>query len=247
MRKYLTTGMLCVAAFIVTYTQLPSANAHIDSASSILDSMIGQRARVGLNTLIAEGYRTDSNQEAPLRVRTLIFTDIGLRTEVGVGSETIVDLVQPGRRYQFKMGTSGTTVTQTPVLDPLFVVYGTRQSDKRARRILAKLSRAGVDTGFVRLARHEGKPTYVIGGKRGDFSTPQIWINKDLKLPVRWITKQGSNITDTRLYGVPSASTGPWFPEKVEVWFNNRLLHSTTYEKITLNAPIDRQWFKAPR
>jgi hypothetical protein len=56
-----------------------------------------------------------------------------------------------------------------------------------ADMLLGRLKLAGVDTSVRSLGRFEGKTAFVIGAQYPDESSPQLWIDKESFLPLRWI------------------------------------------------------------
>ncbi|MBX2810845.1 MAG: hypothetical protein KTR25_03510 [Myxococcales bacterium] len=217
--------------------------AYLDSASTIMEVTAVRRARLAFQSLEARGFRFTAEGRAP--VLTAILADRGYRTEIRTPEMVQVELYVRGYWYSFARGQPTAAPTPKPV-DPFFALLGNTQGDPDGERGRLLLSRMSINANIVSLSRHEGYPVYVIGAQPGQLDRPQLWIDKELYVPVRWLVPQGQQLRDTRLYGYRQATTGPWFPERIEEWEGDQRLLLTVYTTAKLNQPLNPSAFTPP-
>ena len=88
-----------------------------------------------------------------------------------------------------------------------------------------------IDTEVVSLGRRGKTVVYIIGAKPWEPDKPQLWVDKDLRAPIRLISldPNNSSIVDVQLIGLGSAQTEEWFPRRIEVRRDGALVETTTY------------------
>lgn len=229
-----------IAAICGSLTAPNIAWAYLDSAPAILEGLAARRARLALFSAEAYGYRIESETRVP--VWTAMVFDRGYRTEVRRPESTEVELRVNGVEHRFDtQEPSSPTQAQSRRLpiDPFFDLLLNTQPDPNGQRGMALLSRMRINPAIVSLSRHEGRPVLIIGAAPGQENQPQLWIDKELYTPVRWIFAAKRQVHDVRLYGYHQPTTGPWFPERIEEWTGSALMQTTVYTRLRTNPAID--------
>lgn len=54
-------------------------------------------------------------------------------------------------------------------------------------KVLRLLREEGINTGIVALGRYQGKIAYIIGAQEGEEKVPQLWVDKERLIPLRFI------------------------------------------------------------
>lgn len=228
-----------VLAFVVLAVSLEAgpAMAYVEPAYVLLEKAAARRADLGFATLVAEGRTPDGTA-----VWTAIRSGRAVRIEIRHEDQpTEVEVTRGRARYRFEAGAADAKATNLAAA-PLLELLGTASKDPAGRRGLAMLERMGVDTSRVRIDLFDGHPAYVIGAERGDETTPQLWLDKRLLVPVRWVLPGGE---DVRLYGYHQPTTGPWFPERIVRQGGGSDL-DVIYMRVRFHADVPRGTFEVP-
>lgn len=234
------------AALIATAITLePLAFAYILPAEVILSTMAKRRAEIAFTTIVAEGtYQRGSGP--PLAVWEAIQAGLAYRRERKGPNGTEVALTTQSRRWTFKLGEKAPPPVK--IAGDLFLTFiGASEKDSGGARGHAFLRALGIDESVVSLARLDKRVAYIIGAKPWEPKKPQLWVDKEFFVPTRLIEvdKQGS-VTDTRLLGFGSATTGEWYPARVEVWRDGNLIEATNYSSAQLNEEVAEELLKPP-
>lgn len=222
------------------------ARAYILPADAILASIASRRIVIGFSNLIAEGM-VKRGREPPQAIWEAISANGPRRIETKTDAGTQVRLVLRNKTWRFTLGS--TTKTSERTEDDLILAFITRvEKDPGGQRGLAFCTKHGIDVDVVSLGRQDGDPVYIIGAKPWEPNRPQLWIHKDLRVPVRWIRvdKQTSIVTEVRLRGFGDELTSEWYPHRVERWENGLLTETVTYQQVKLNQKLDKKLFRPP-
>lgn len=219
-----------------------SGFAYLEPSDVILENVAAVRAKAAFKNLVAEGYLPSDMQT---KVWTAVLANRAIRTERRRPDGTEVDLLAGKERYVFTRG--GPVPPPSPVyVSPMLELLGSTREDPGGRRSRALLAKMRIDSEVVSIALYEGRPTYIIGALPRDLGRPQLWVDQERYVPVRWITRRGGAFEDVRLSGYHQATTGPWFPETIEVWLGDQLESRVVYTNARLNASLDPRLFAAP-
>jgi hypothetical protein len=153
-----------------------------------------------------------------------------------------VTLTVGNRRWTFREGEKAQTVKIRPSLIIAFLGNTERAEAKQF------ISGYGIDGDVVSLSRLDDQIAYVIGAKPWELNKPQLWIDKNFRVPVRLIEVDSATkeVRDTRLLGFGSAMTGEWWPRQVQSYKNGELVETLTYTEVKVNEPVDPALFKPP-
>jgi hypothetical protein len=220
------------------------ASAYLLPADAILSTAARKRAELAFTTIVAEGtfQRGDG---PPLQVWEAVRANKAHRIERRDGNNTEVALTVPGKRYSFKTGERA-PAPQKSNGDLIFTFFAS--TEREPGRTSQFLRAHDIDDNVVSLSRLDGRVAYVIGAKPWELNKSQLWIDKDLFLPIRLIhvDRQSGSVTDTRFLGVGSALTSEWFPQRIELWKDGKLVESTTYSSARLNEEVSEDLFRPP-
>lgn len=235
-----------LGASAVTLLALSAAPAwaYILPADAILASVAKQRSKLGVDTLVLQGRY--QRGDASARIWQAVDAGKAYRLQVERQGATQVQLTVGTKRWQFPLG--GASGAPTRVTDDLVLGFLLpSKADPGGRRGTAFLKRHGIDTKTVTLARQGGRVAYVIGAKPWETDKPQLWVDKDLRAPLRLITVKDGTRREVRYLGLGGELTAEFFPRRIERWENGALVESIEYDKIDVNPKIDADLFAAPR
>ena len=217
---------------------------YIQPAGSILASVTARRARINFKNIVAEGYVIKGTERFELW--EAIQSGRARRQELKKGDETRVDLTIGKRRWQYKMGSAAGAPQRTqPTLVMTFL--GSSKRDRGNAKTKAFLSRHNIDTSVVSMNRLGERVAFVIGAKHGEMDKPQLWIDKQLRVPIRLITNEKGARWDMRLLGYGSGATSEWMPYRIELYQNDKLVETTVYKRAEINVSIDSKIFEEPQ
>lgn len=236
-------------ALVVVAAELAAGPAlgYVLPAEAIMAGVARRRSEIGFSTIVVEG-RYKRAEGAEERVWEAIKPGKGHRIErKDAAGNTSVILTTNGKRWSFKVGERAAPPERVGT-DVLFGLFGNTEKDGNGARGLSFVKGLGIDDSVVTMARLEKRIAYVIGAKPWEPNKPQLWVDKELDVPIRLVTvdKKSGAITDTRYLGVGSAVTGEWFPERIEVWRDGKLVESTTYVSVRLNEDVSDDLFRPP-
>jgi hypothetical protein len=221
------------------------ALAYILPAEAILSKVGAHRAELYIDTLVVQGTRTRGAETS--KVWWAFQSGKGHRLQVQGASGTAVTLTLSERRWHFTLG--GAAGAPTRVRGDLFQdLLFPKAADPGAKRGMALLSRYGIDADQVALSRQDGRIAYVIGAKPWEGTKPQLWIDKELKVPVRLVSVDAKTnvVEDLRLSGYGSELVDQWFPRRIERWENGALVEVTELSAIEVNPAFDRDLLAPP-
>ena len=232
-----------VAVTIILLVGIDSANAYLVPASALMDRANTGRRRLSLRGLVMTG----AHEKAGVRsqVWEAVRSD-ARRRELRRGDETNVVLTRGPQRFEFSPGSGPTRPFQAP-LDLLQQIGFPTEPDEEGIRGISMLRRLGIDTNVVSLGRQNRRIVFVIGAKANEPNKPQLWLDKELLVPVRLVAYDRNRArVETRWLGFASPLTGPYFPRRIETWVNGELTESVTYSKIQINPRLDDTLFEPP-
>ncbi len=220
------------------------AVAYVQPADAILASAAARRARIAFHTIVAEGTYEQGDQRIP--IWEAIKAGKAHRIEYRKPGGTEVDLTVDSRRWHFTPGKPAGAPERVP--GDLFMTFIARpDTDPGGRQGILFLKRHKIDEEVVSLGRVDKRIAYVIGARPWEDTRPQLWIDKEMMVPTRLITKADDGaVVDTRLLGWGSGSTDEWFPQRIEVYRNGQLVEAYTYQRAVLNQSLEPSLFEPP-
>jgi outer membrane lipoprotein-sorting protein len=223
-----------------------TAAAYVPPAWSILEDSAARRSHMAFKTLVAEGQRT-AESEVPEKIWDAILIGTGRRLERKTDKETVVQLTRGDRSWTYRPGETPQQDAPTAV-DLLLQMSLSQSVDPGGARGLKFLASYGIDRTVVSLTWEDERVAYVIGAKPWEPTKPQLWVDKELMVPIRWILvdAQSGVVTDIQLRGFGSPITSEWYPREIRVLQDGKQIAKTVYDKVQLNQPLDSGLFQPP-
>jgi len=109
-----------------------------------------------------------------------------------------------------------------------------------------RLSFLGVDVSVSSLGRFQDKIAYVLGAEYPDESVPQVWVEKETFMPLRWIVtgKTENEKDDLEIrYGKWSKKGNLWYPGYIRFYQNDLLLREIDVNQIQVNPRFSEKLF----
>ena len=107
-----------------------------------------------------------------------------------------------------------------------------------ARGLLNGVKALGVNPEIVAYGRFDGRVAFLIGSKPWETDKSQVWLDKDLLVPLRVVSTAGGVVVDIRYLGWGSPVGGSWYPQVVEIWQDGRLVRRTVTENLERNTAV---------
>jgi len=114
-----------------------------------------------------------------------------------------------------------------------------------------RLSLLGVDTSISSLGRFKDRICYIVGAKYPDETLPQVWVDKETFLPVRYLLVEQSvpnidSIIEFRyLNWMETDKT--WYPMRVEAYVNEKPVRTIEVKHIETNPVFEKNLFDIPQ
>lgn len=218
------------------------AFAFILPADAILSSMARRRAQMPFKTLVLHGrYKAGTEPEKELYE---VLNRKARRREIKGEQDSVVELVKGGSRWLYRSGEPQPKPERITLPHPLdvFIVSGT---ETEAEKLLRDY---GIDPREVNLGRFEKRVAYIIGAKPWEPEKPQLWVDKELMVPLRLVGKDAQGrMLEYRTLGFDSAQTNEWYPQRVEHWEDGKLTETITYRRVELDPKVDPNLLDAPK
>ncbi len=112
-----------------------------------------------------------------------------------------------------------------------------------------RLVAANIDIGVSSLGHDGPVVVYVLGAAFPDTTLPQLWIEQERFLPVRWIlypstpSAQGVQQVEFRFQKWEQLAGGLWYPMRVECYENQILVREITVVRTRVDEPFDKGLF----
>jgi len=110
------------------------------------------------------------------------------------------------------------------------------------------LLKFGVDVGVTSLGRFENRIAYVIGARYPDESVSQVWVDKELFLPLRWLNVDPVDPAQDmefiyRKWRKIEWRKGRtmWYPAQIETYYQQRLIRTINVKKIQVDSDLSPQ------
>jgi hypothetical protein len=226
-----------------------TASAYILPASAILESVGTRRKELGFKSMILRGQRLDPKTNGMTKtIWRLIVPGQGIRTEFKSADTTRVQLLVNRKRFEFTNGNrplKGKKIKASLELDFLAATSG----DSGGKRGLTFLKAHEIDRKIVSFGRMNKRVVWIIGANSDDQESPQLWIDKNLRVPVRLIytEKTSGEKIDIRFLGFGSPQTREWHPRQVDTFRNNELVERLVFHRVSINSSVDFALLAAPK
>lgn len=109
------------------------------------------------------------------------------------------------------------------------------------------LSCTGMDVALSSYGRCGREPVYVIGARYPDQSPPQLWVDKDSLLPVRWILSATDHTGQREKVAFHfekwRKTSGSRYPRLIQLFQGGRLVRRIEVQSITANPALPANYF----
>ncbi len=188
------TAVLCgIIAFLLGIPV--HTPAYVLQGAHVLDLMIrnlGRTARLSAtHELLDPGISGDLQNMGAVETVKYMFPG-RYRSRLVDGSGERVYLLNKGRSAVVENGVLSSAKPAAADTYPELFLYRSRTA------LVKRLAALGVDVSVSSLGRHDGRIAFVLGAGYPDETPPQLWVDKESKLPVRWIAADG---TEARFAG----------------------------------------------
>lgn len=143
--------------------------------------------------------------------------------------------------YSFKNGkVDSTRAFVHPLMILGFDIYRLPQDD-----VVKKLKGLKFDLSILREDVWQGRPTYVVGAKPGDFHSPQFWIDKKNLYFVRMLRPVGRDGAQTQetQFNKYQKLDGGWMSPEVIFMLDGKVITTEEYSELRADVPLDTRLF----
>lgn len=116
----------------------------------------------------------------------------------------------------------------------------------RSRHDLHRMLLAdGVDVEQTSLGLSDEHIVHVLGARYPDESVPQVWVDRERWLPLRWVRIHGEDPAQrvTFHYRQWRQQGGQWYPGQIAVYQDRRLVRRIDVRKVETDVPLPEHWF----
>ncbi len=170
-----------------------------------------------------------------------------LRRELDVEGGALTEIRSDGKLVVRAPGKPDQT--QKHGLDVIADIVTARDAGDLGGRLLNAVKALGINPEVVSFSRFDGRVAYLIGSKPWEQDKPQLWLDKDLLVPLRLVTftKEGTQTVrlDLRYLGWGSPVGGNWYPQVTEIWRGEALIRRSVTENLERNLELDATLFDA--
>ncbi len=192
-------------------------------------------------TAVIEGAAERTWLSAPGRLRRELDLVKGHSTEVRGDGRLLTQV--PG---QADKKTNGSL----DVVAEIMTAMSSQDAGPAAQRLIGSLKAQGINTEVVSYSRFDGRVAYLVGSKPWETDKPQLWLDKDLLVPLRFVTFQKDNGAtvkiDQRYLGWGSPVGGSWYPQVIETRRGDAVVRRSVTEDLERNVAVDGNLFAIP-
>jgi hypothetical protein len=213
-----------------------SVLAHIPASSWLMGRMTHKREKTGVRRIKVQMTCGLTEQERKPEVLYLRVPRMVRRER----SDGTVDVCNQDRCVRRRQGAQIERLPAWTMFQYLYFVEGPSTGDRWVRLLKALKIDTKVDT----LTRSGSRVAIVLGAKEWERDRPQIWIDKLRYVPLRLMLRAGQSLVDIGWLDWGGRITGDWFPARMEVRQDGKLVEACTVDHVDVNASISEDLFK---
>lgn len=223
------------------------AEAHVLKGEHIIQLMLAENkppARLRINQQVTLIGPVDEAQELTNR----IYEE---RVHYRIPGEYRSDINDPDLRriHLFSMGRS------LSVIEGRILSQSEKWTDhykdiflyRSRKKMVERLESLGINFSVTSLGRYNGSICYILGADYMDESVPQIWVEKDTFLPVRWIFgvsgEKGAPKPMEILYENWKEHYRYRYPSEIKFYQGENLLQMISVRDVEINPPVSGDLF----
>ena len=241
MTRKMMLGLVAVTTALVV--GISTARAYVLPANALMERANSARRRLAIRSLELQGEVERDG------VRTQLWEALrtdARRRELRRGDDTKVVLTRGAQRFEFSPGSGPVRPVRAP-MDLLIELGFPTEPDEEGARASGLLRSLGINPQVVSLGRQDRRIVYVIGARAQETNRPQLWLDKELMVPVRLVVFGRDRVRrETRWLGFGSPLTSPYFPRRIETWVDGKLVEAVTYDDIKVNPRLANALFEPP-
>ncbi|HWB28184.1 MAG TPA: hypothetical protein VG738_22080 [Chitinophagaceae bacterium] len=108
--------------------------------------------------------------------------------------------------------------------------------------VIASFKALNYDLGKFHEDTWKGKPVYVIGANSAGEKVNQLWVDKDMLVPVRFFKYENNRKEEGTFENQVKMDNG-WSETYCRFYFNDKLIQAETYHDVVAGKPIDEKIF----
>ena len=237
--------MFCrVISFALIFTLPQPAFAYIPSAHFIIKMMM--KGNQAIRDVKVEQTRItfdeDSGRE-DLRVPEVLYLKSPdyYRLDRALPEKKTITICNRGETFTFVDG------KRTPHVMDGTILFKDLLIKRSVDDITALLRSRNVDVDRMALGRFEGKIAYIIGAGETEAELPQLWIDKESFLPIRFIMREKKNnavvTVEIRYLNYGSIAGKFQYPSNIEFYYDGKLSLRYHAQEVRINIAIPDRVF----
>lgn len=227
------------------------AAAYIPATVNLLDKLVESRVEQGLRSIKVTQQTTLYDNGSPTVLPETVYyaAPWKMRAELKLDNGTLVTL-RDGALLRVEEPGKAAKMLRAPLADLMaeFFACDDESEDSGRERLLADLTSYGIDVKKRALTRWDGRIAVLIGAEPWDEKSPQVYLDKDSYVPLRFVFREHSGnadrLVDVRLLGYGGAKTGSWYPEVIEVYVDGTLTRRSIVDGLELSPKLAPTLFK---
>jgi hypothetical protein len=229
----INTGCALLLCFLASVS---GVLAHIPETSWLMAHMAEKRLKLGLRQLKVE--MTCGPDENHQKDETL-FLKLPRKVRRELADKSLEVCV--ANKCQSK--TNDQPAKASPPWSFLQYLYFV-ESNQTQTRYMNLLRSLNIDVRVNTLTRAGNRVAVIVGAKEWEQDRPQLWLDKDLYLPLRLMVLYEKSIIEFRWIQWGSRVSGDWYPARVEIRKEGNLLQTCTTQSVEVNRPMPAALFK---
>jgi len=230
------TTRLVIVFSVLAALLAGTALAHIPLSSWVMSRMTAKREKTGVRRLKVQMTcgLTDADRQPEvlyLKVPRLV------RRERADGT---TEVCNQDRCVRKPKDGPAERLSSWVLFQYLYFVEGPTTGERWVRLLKA----LNIDTKVDTLTRSGSRVAIVLGAKEWERDRPQIWIDKSRYVPLRLMLNADKRLVDIAWLEWGGRTTGDWFPARLEVRMDGKLVEACSVDHVDVNASISDDLFR---
>lgn len=232
---------LCVIAFVAfSFQEKPPINSTEKLIETMHKRYQGKAAKSVTFTQYNTLYQADTISGKSIWYEAIVYPD-KFRIDFGELKDGNAVIFARDSVFNFK---EGKNTRKAPFKNNLILLAGGMNFMSK-EKVLEELKNAGYQIDKFREDKYEGRKVYVIGAEKGDWATPQFWIDQKNLYLVRTFEKMPSGDVREARFSKHIRSGKGWIETEVLFLVNGKKTQLEEYKNIKSNVSLDLRIFDA--
>ncbi len=232
---------LCLLTFVLLSSRLKPS---INSTEALIEAMHkryqGKAAKSVTFTQYNTLYQADTISGRSIWYEAIVYPD-KFRIDFGEWKEGNAVIFARDSVFNFK---EGKNTRKAPFKNNLILLAGGMNFMSK-EKVLEELKNAGYQIDKFRTDEYAGRKVYVIGADKGDFASPQFWIDQKHLYLVRTFEKMPNGDVREARFSKHVRSGKGWIETEVLFLVNGQKTQLEEYKNIKSNVSLDLRIFEA--